>query len=160
MSFSIRAPILLLALMTWPGAQAELTPAQLDQLPSPAARVDFSKDIAPILQSSCANCHGRGKAKGGFQIDTRETFLKEADSGPAVIPGNSRDSHLIHLVSGLDPDNVMPQKGTRLTAEQVGLMRAWIDQGLPWDDNITFAREPHRNLMPRRPTLPPASGDI
>jgi mono/diheme cytochrome c family protein len=146
--------------MVWPRAQAALTPEQLAQLPSPAARVNFGKDIAPILESSCANCHGRGKARGGFQIDTRETFLKEADSGPAVIPGNSRESHLIHLVSGLDPDNVMPQKGTRLTAEQVGLMRAWIDQGLPWEADVTFARDPHRNLTPRRPDLPPASADL
>jgi hypothetical protein len=44
------------------------------------------------------------------------------------------ESYLIELVSGADPDNVMPKKGSKLTREQVGLLRAWIDQGLSWDE--------------------------
>lgn len=140
---------------------ATLPPEKLAQLPPPASRpVDFARDIQPILDASCAKCHGRGKAKGGFRIDTRQALLEPADSGPAVLPGNSRESYLIHLVSGLDPEFVMPDKGTRLTPDQVGLLRAWIDQGLAWDTAISFAREPHRNFEPRQPELPPASGDV
>ena len=45
----------------------------------------------------------------------------------------------------------MPRKGTRLTAEQIGLLRAWIDQGAPWDKDVTFARPPAENLAPRSP---------
>jgi len=139
-------------------AHAKLSPAQLAQLPPAASQpIDFVRDVQPILSASCAKCHARGKAKGGFRIDNRETFLQPADSGPAVIPGNSRDSYLIHLVSGLDPDFVMPEKGTRLTSDQVGILRAWIDQGLKWDPAISFAREPHRNLERRTPELPPTS---
>lgn len=139
-------------------ALAKPSAEELDRLPAPASRqVDFNRDIRPILNASCANCHGRGKSKGGFRIDTRETFLADGDSGPAVIVGDSRNSHLIHLVAGLDPDNLMPAKGTRLTAEQVGLLRAWIDQRLPWTAGVSFAREPHRNLQPRQPDLPPAA---
>jgi mono/diheme cytochrome c family protein len=141
-------------------AAAAFSPAELDQLPPAATRqVDFKKDIVPIFNASCVKCHGRGKAKGGFQMDTRETFLQEADSGPAVVPGNSRESRLIHLVAALDPADVMPVKGSRLTAEQVGLLRAWIDQGMPWDEGISFAREEHRNLARRKPELPVPSGD-
>ncbi|MCC7377129.1 MAG: DUF1549 domain-containing protein [Verrucomicrobiales bacterium] len=140
--------------------QAKIAADQLAKLPPPASRpVDFDKDIRPILEASCVKCHGRGKSKGGFQLDTRETFLRDGDSGPAVKLGDSAGSYLIHLVSGLDEDDVMPQKGTRLTAEQVGLLRAWVDQQLPWTSGVTFAREPHRNFKPHRPELPVASNE-
>lgn len=127
--------------------------------PSPAGRgqVSFIRDIKPVFESSCIKCHGRGRDKGGFRLDTRESLLEGGDSGSAVISGNSEESYLIELVSGIDPDNVMPQKGSKLTPEQVRLLRAWIDQGLPWDDNVTFARKSPINLLPRRPSLPALS---
>ena len=50
----------------------------------------------------------------------------------------------------------MPQKGKRLTPEQISLLRAWIDQGAPWDPGISFAKPPPRNLVPRKPDLPAA----
>ena len=101
--------------------------------PGAGHSVNFSKEIKPIFEASCIKCHGRGKDKGGFRLDTRETTLKGGDSGPAVLPGKSAESLLIALVQGVDPDNVMPKKGSRLTPEQIGLLRAWIDQGAPWD---------------------------
>src|SRR6476661_1385234 len=125
---------LLLTLCVSVSVWAKLTPEQREQLPSPADHpVDFNKEIRPILEASCIKCHGRGKTKGGFAIDTREILLKGGDSGAAAIPGNSKESLLIEMVSGLDPENVMPQKGSKLTAAQVGLLRAWIDQDLPWE---------------------------
>jgi hypothetical protein len=63
-------------------------------------------------------------------------------------------------VTSRDPDVVMPQKGSRLTAEQVALLRAWIDQDLPWAPSVTFARTAPRNLTPRRPDLPPATASL
>ena len=128
------------------------------KLPAAATRpVDFVRDIQPILEASCVKCHGRGKSKGDWRLDTRETFLQPGESGPALAAGDSAQSRLIHLVAGTDPDEIMPQKGTRLTAEQVGLLRAWVDQGLKWPAEITFAKPPDRNLRPRRPELPTAS---
>lgn len=135
---------------------ASLTPEQLAQLPPPAPHpVNFSSEIKPIFESSCIKCHGRGKEKGGFRLDNRETFLKGGDSGPAVVSGNSAESLLISLVQGLDPDNVMPKKGSRLTPEQIGLLRAWIDQGVQWDPAVTFGRLEPLNLKPRLPQAPP-----
>ncbi len=99
-------------------------------------------------------CHGRGKAKGDWKLDTREAFLQPGESGPAVIVGDSAKSHFIHLVAGTDPDSVMPQKGTKLTREQVGVLRAWVDQGLKWDPQVTFAKPEPKNLHPRQPELP------
>src|SRR5882762_2940409 len=105
-------------------APAGITPEQVAQLPSSIKRpVSFSKEIKPIFEASCIKCHGRGRVKAGFRLDTRETLLKGGDSGPAIVPGKSAESLLIALVQGLDPDSVMPKKGSRLTAGQIGLLR-------------------------------------
>jgi mono/diheme cytochrome c family protein len=139
-------------------APAPLTPAQIASLPAPADRaIDFVRDIKPILQNSCVKCHGRGRSKGGFSLETRDALLEGGDGGPAIVPGASQGSHLIALVAGLDPDLVMPQKGSRLKPEQIGLLRAWIDQGARWDPSVNFARIAPRNIDPREPTLPPAA---
>jgi mono/diheme cytochrome c family protein len=138
-------------------APLPLSREQVAALPPAAARpVDFVRDIKPILQNSCVKCHGRGRAKGGFSLETRGALLEGGDSGPAVTPGTSETSHLIALVAGLDPDNVMPQKGSRLKPEQIGLLRAWIDQGAGWDASVSFAKSEPRNIDPRQPSLPPA----
>jgi hypothetical protein len=143
-------------LLCSPALALTITPEQLAQLPPPANhKIDFSKEIKPIFEASCVKCHGRGKDKGGLRIDTRETLLKGGDSGPVVVPGKSADSLVIALVQGFDPDSVMPKKGSRLTSEQVGVLRAWIDQGAEWDPHITFARPPAANLKPRLPEIPP-----
>jgi mono/diheme cytochrome c family protein len=144
-----------LILLLAASAQAKLTPEQRAKLPSPASeQIDFAKHIQPIVEKSCVKCHGKGRDKGGFVFETRESLLKGGDSGPAVIVGNSAESLIIELVSGLDPDNVMPQKGAKLTSREVSLLRAWIDQGLKWDSTITFAKKEPLNLKPRKPELP------
>ena len=116
--------------------------------------VDFARDIVPILNTSCIRCHGRGKSRGGFSLETRAAMMEGGDSGDAVLPGKSGDSLLIHLVAGLDPDNVMPQKGSRLKPAQIGVLRAWIDQGAPWPAEINFAKIPPRNLHRTKVALP------
>ena len=158
----MRYGLLNVGLIVWAGccgaAQAAITPEQAAQLPPAAGHaVSFSREIKPIFEASCINCHGRGKDKGGFRVDTRETTLKGGDSGPAVLPGKSAESLIIALVQGVDPDNIMPRKGSRLTTEQVGLLRAWIDQGAPWDAQVTFGRVEPVNLKPRLPAIPPAT---
>src|SRR6266699_64367 len=93
-------------------AFAKITPDQVKTLPPPANhKIDFAKEIKPILEASCIKCHGRGRTKGDLSIESRETLLKGGESGPAVVPGKSEGSRVIELVAGLDPDSVMPQKG-------------------------------------------------
>ena len=140
--------------------QAGLTAEQTAKLPPPAKHeVSFAREISPLLEKSCTKCHGKGKAKGGFSIETREKLLAGGDSGATVVIGKSADSYLVELISGIDPDDVMPKKGLRLTMEQGGLVRAWIDQGLLWEEGATFATAPVLNLTPRRPELPGDEGD-
>jgi mono/diheme cytochrome c family protein len=134
---------------------AKITPEQAKQLPPPANHpVDFSKEVKPIFESSCIKCHGRGRDKGSFRLDTRETLLKGGDSGAAIVPGKSEESYLIELVQGFDPDEMMPKKGTKLTPEQIGILRAWIDQGAKYDPGFTFGKLEPANLKPHRPELP------
>ena len=139
------------------GAQAPGPSATASaQLPPPAARaVDFEHDVKPILQVSCVRCHARGRDRGGFSIETRERLLAGGDSGEAVVSGDSAHSRLIALVAGLDPDTVMPQKGSRLTRDQIAILLAWIDQGVTWDPAVNFAKAPPRNLTRREVELPP-----
>jgi hypothetical protein len=118
--------------------------ADLNKLPPPAAApVDFARDIQPILESSCLRCHGAVKPKGGFRLDSRTAALHGGASGPAILPGRSAESPLIHAVARLDAETQMPPagKGEPLTAEQVGKLRTWIDQGAKWDD-IASGRQP------------------
>ncbi len=103
-------------------------------LPAPADRpVDFQREIQPLFEARCYKCHGPEKQRSGFRLDSREAALKGGDAhAPNIRPGQSADSPLIHLVAGLIPDTRMPEKGEPLTAAEVGLLRAWIDQGARW----------------------------
>jgi mono/diheme cytochrome c family protein len=127
-------------------------------LPPPArVRVDFARDIQPIFEASCVQCHARGKDKGGFSLQTKADFLEGGDTGTPAVAGKSAESLIIDLVSGLDPESVMPKKGKKLTPEQVGLVRAWIDQGMAWPDQITFFKHEPANLRAHPEIQPPAN---
>ncbi len=131
-----------------------LSPEQAAKLPAAAGRaVDFEKDIKPLFESACIKCHAKGKDKGGLSIETREAFLKGGDTGAAAVIGKSAESLIVEAVSGLDADTAMPKKGTKWTPEQVGLLRAWIDQGAVWPVGITFAKPQPQNLHPRAVVL-------
>ncbi|HEV8607851.1 MAG TPA: c-type cytochrome domain-containing protein, partial [Tepidisphaeraceae bacterium] len=118
-------------------------------LPPPAThQINFSKEIKPLFEAACINCHAKGKNKGGFSLETRESLLKGGDTSPAAIPGQSDKSLVVRLVAGLEPDSIMPKKGTKWTPAQVSLLRAWIDQGLPWDQSINFKKPEPANLLP------------
>jgi hypothetical protein len=117
------------------------------------SKVDFAHDIVPLLKARCAECHTAGKYKGSFSLDTREDVLKKK----AVVPGKSGESELIRRVTSNDPDERMPAKGERLTAKQIALLKAWIDQGFVWEEGFSFRAGTYVvPLKPRRPALPPA----
>jgi mono/diheme cytochrome c family protein len=125
-------------------------------LPPAASRpVDFARDIQPIFEASCVQCHARGKNKGGFSLETRADFLDGGESGAAAVPGKGADSPVLAMVAGLDPETIMPKKGRKLTPEQVGLFRAWIDQGMAWPESITFLKHEPANLNPRAIAVSP-----
>jgi hypothetical protein len=128
--------------------------------PAVPGAIEFDRDIHPILARSCLSCHGRQRQKGGLRLDDRAAALKGGNSGIVLKPGNAAASRLLLVVSGLDPDLKMPPGGKApLTAEEVGRLRAWIDQGATWGRATSVgARSPtstHWAFQPvRRPPLP------
>ncbi len=114
--------------------------------PAATTAVDFAKDIHPILKEKCIRCHGPEKQKSEFRLDSREAALKGGEIGKGIVVGKSAESDLIKRVAGLDPDDKMPPTGEPLSAQQVGLLRAWIDQGLKWSDVVDVKKVQRTDL--------------
>ncbi len=93
--------------------------------------VTYDKDIKAIFDAACFKCHGAEKQKGKLRLDSLAATLKGGENGKSVLPGKGVDSPLVHAVARLVEDDAMPpaDKGKPLTKEQIGLIRAWIDQG-------------------------------
>jgi hypothetical protein len=120
-------------------------------------RVDFAHDVLPLLKARCAACHTNGKYKAGVSFDTRAALLRSK----AAVPGQSKQSRLIERVTATDPDERMPPKGKPLTAKEVAVLRAWIDQGAVWQEGFSFAKSSYvAPLKPRRPELPAAQDGL
>jgi mono/diheme cytochrome c family protein len=130
------------------------------ELPAPASRkVDYQNDIQPIFAGHCYGCHGEQKQKNGYRLDIKSIALTGGEHhAPNIIPGKSQESHLIQFVAGLDKEIVMPAKGERLNPDEIGLLRAWIDQGAVWPEQANSKidnRSDWWSLKPlRRPAVP------
>jgi hypothetical protein len=108
-------------------------------LPPPSAKqgVTYAADIQPIFTKSCYPCHGpkTSKPKGKLRLDSLDAVLKGGEDGPVLVQGDSAKSPMVIMLSHLgDPDDYMPPPKNKahvgpLTKEQIGLIRAWIDQG-------------------------------
>src|SRR5205807_2071747 len=94
------------------------------------AKVDYLRDVKPILQARCYACHGALRQKGGLRLDTATLLRKGGDNGPAMIPHNSEASLLIDALTGNGRLRMPPKdEAPALTAKEIALVKAWIDQG-------------------------------
>ena len=112
---------------------------------------DFAHDVMPILRKHCVECHGGREAKGSFSMNTRELLI---DSGHVVV-GKPEESQLLTLIASADAKLQMPPKDRgRLSPKELATLKRWIEDGLPWDDGISFAAVAYEPpLKPRRPEL-------
>jgi mono/diheme cytochrome c family protein len=105
----------------------------ISKLPPAATQKDvtFARDIKPLFEKSCFKCHGEEKQKAKLRVDSLEAIMKGSENGPVLVAGKSEKSSLVHTIAGLVEDMLMPPEGKAdpLTKEQIGLVRAWIDQG-------------------------------
>ena len=99
-----------------------------------ARRIDFRRDVEPILRANCYQCHGAKKASAQLRLDGKELAMKGGISGAVIIPGNSKDSRLMKRVLGEGDETRMPLGGFPLKANQIELIRKWIDQGAIWPE--------------------------
>src|SRR5260221_44216 len=98
-------------------------------------KVDFTKEIQPILQQNCSKYHGPEKQKGKLRLDSKEAAAKGGKDGPAFVAGNAEKSELYRrIILPKGDDDVMPNEGDPLTKAQTDLIRDWINQGAVWVD--------------------------
>ncbi|WP_235905148.1 DUF1553 domain-containing protein [Tautonia marina] len=146
-------------------AKAFEEPAAEDVLPPPVNRpIDFQADIQPIFSARCVSCHGPEAQKSGLRLDSREAMLTGGDLGSSIEAGNSAESLLIHKVTGFEGESVMPPSGDPLSDLEIGLLRAWIDQGAPGErsesSSPTLRRTSnHWAFQPIERPEPPAVAD-
>ncbi len=99
-------------------------------------RIDFVRQVQPILKRNCIRCHGPEKQKGDYRVDIRQSALSGGESyAPNIIPGKSADSPLFKFVAGIG-ELTMPPEGDQISAADVAILRAWIDQGAKWPDDV------------------------
>jgi hypothetical protein len=128
--------ILTASLLTLTAADKNKAP-DISKLPPASDKKDltYDKDIKPMLEKSCLKCHGPEKPKSKYRVDSREALIKGGESEEAaVVPGKSEKSPIVLQVADLVEDMEMPPLDKRerypaLTKEQIGVLRAWIDQG-------------------------------
>jgi hypothetical protein len=116
------------------------------------AKVDFNRDIRPILSDNCFACHGPDarQRKAKLRLDIREGALAKLRGGDrAIVPGKIEESTLFERVSADDPGQRMPpaKTGKQLTAQQIELLRRWIEKGAPYAAHWAF-------IPPSKPDLP------
>jgi mono/diheme cytochrome c family protein len=142
------AAALRLAVIMGVGVATAVLAVDLSKLPPPSAQKDvtYAKDIQPIFKANCFDCHGATRPKNDLRLDSLAAALKGSRDGPVIVPGKSEKSDLvINICWEAGPESPMPPKPEarpggpspepagpprkELTPEQIGLIRAWIDQG-------------------------------
>ena len=94
--------------------------------------IDFAKQVLPVLEKHCMECHGPKKQESSLRLDSRAALILGGDFGAAVIPGDPDNSHLIEVITSSDNDTQMPPKGDRLSAQEIEYLRNWIAEGAVW----------------------------
>src|SRR5690348_4204761 len=119
------------------GADKEKVKVDVSKIPPAVDKKDvtYAGEIKPIFEQSCVKCHGPQRPKAHLRMDSLEGVLKGGEDGKVVVPGSSAQSMLVHNIAHVgDPDQYMPPPKNKagigpLTKDQIGLIRAWIDQG-------------------------------
>ncbi|QOV88847.1 DUF1553 domain-containing protein [Humisphaera borealis] len=121
---------------------------------------DFRRDIKPLFESSCIDCHGPKKQRSGYRLDVRPYAMKGGDIGEtAIVAGDSGKSTLVRHITSADDDVLMPPPKSgkpRLTAEQVSTIRKWIDAGAIWPDEATATAADPLDWWSLKPLAKPA----
>jgi ankyrin repeat protein len=124
---------------------ASVTAAPLfaqSSFPPPApGQVDYVNDVKPILAQNCYSCHGPEVQQAGLRLDARQNALRGGDYGPVIVPGKSAESKLIKRLVDGDGGLQMPPTGA-LLPEQIGTLRAWIDQGADFRNDVQAEAAP------------------
>jgi hypothetical protein len=140
------AATLIAGAATLAGVMASVPPPK-----PPPARVDFNRDIRPVLSAKCYACHGQdtGARMAGLRLDRREEAIKDRGGYRALNPGKPADSRVYQRISAREPARRMPPPGSNrsLSPGDIQRLKRWIEQGAPYAEHWSFVR-------PKRPPLP------
>jgi ankyrin repeat protein len=118
---------------------------------SSPTKVDFLRDIEPLLSQKCYSCHGPQVQQSGLRLDRRQAALRGGDYGPVIVPGRSADSKFIRRLVNGDGGMIMPPTGA-LSPEEIQLLRTWIDQGAEYRLDVK-AEAPAKPVDPKLQAL-------
>ncbi|MCA9114608.1 MAG: DUF1549 domain-containing protein, partial [Planctomycetaceae bacterium] len=143
-----------------PASAAEGTatspPADATDRAAVTDRLQFNRDIRPILSDRCYACHGpdSGSREADLRLDLRQAAIADRDGSPAIVPGQPAGSLLVQRIIAEDQHERMPPPGSGkpLTATQIQTLRRWIAEGAEYEDHWSF-------IAPRRP-VPPSVEDM
>jgi hypothetical protein len=96
-------------------------------------KVDYARDVKPILEKYCYDCHGPKQQLSGLRLDRREDVKEGGYSGQIIIPGDGEGSRIVRMIGGID-GMPMPIGEPKPTRAEVDVIRRWIDQGAPWPE--------------------------
>jgi hypothetical protein len=124
---------------------------------SAAEKVDYQRDIKPLLTRRCYACHGALKQQSGLRLDTAAAMKDGGDGGPAIEPGKSGESRLIDAVTGANGLKRMPPKdeGEPLKPEEIAILKTWIDEGAEAPANEAPQADPRKHWSFQRIERPP-----
>jgi hypothetical protein len=131
---------------------------------SPAAAVDYLKEIKPLLQERCYACHGALKQKHDLRVDTVAAMIKGGSDGPALVPGEPEKSAILKRVSTTDLEERMPpeHEGQAFNSAQISALKEWIAAGAPAPENEKGDSDPRDHWAFReikRPAVPVVSNN-
>lgn len=131
-------PLCCIPLLTLPALAAEAP-----------SKIDFTRQVKPLLEGACVHCHGAKEDKGDFRMHTKEDMIKGNENGPGLTPGDPKKSAIYTtLVLPEDDDLVMPPvKEGLLVKEQIEVVKLWIEQGANWPAGVTLEEKPRANFV-------------
>ncbi|MEY3457706.1 MAG: hypothetical protein RL215_863 [Planctomycetota bacterium] len=111
--------------------------------PSPGGaqetKVNFARQVKPLLARRCFACHGPDKSEGGLRLNSHATATAVLESGhAAIVPGNAGASELLARIGSAEEGVRMPPEGSPLTEAEQSILREWIDQGAEWNEHWAF----------------------
>lgn len=126
----------------------------MDTLPD---RIEFNRDIRPILSDNCFTCHGpdQNHREADLRLDTEEGLRAKAGETPTIVAGKPEESELFRRLVTDDPDQKMPATGSGkgLSDRQIALVKRWIEQGAPWEGHWAY-------IPPKRPPVPQVENSV
>ncbi len=119
----------------------------------PQGTIDFARDVKPVLDRHCVECHGPQKSKADLRLDLRERAFAGAEGGsePVIVPGRAAASSLYTRLVTEDKSERMPHKAPPLEPAQIEAIRRWIDEGAKWPDEVAGVDERRNHWAYQRP---------